>query len=96
MKSTDRKPPNAGKGRKAGTPNKVTRAFKEAVLAAFHELDGVDGLVAWGKENRTEFYKIAARLIPHEVIGPGPDGEHLIKPLAIHLHTGSPTRSGGS
>lgn len=74
-----------GKGRKKGSPNKVTRAFKEAVLAAFQQLEGVDGLVAWGRKNRTEFYKIAARLIPHEVVGPGANGEHLIKTI-VHVH----------
>lgn len=79
------KPPNAGKGRVAGVPNKFTKAFKEAVLEAFHELDGVNGLVVWGRDNRTEFYKIAARLIPHEVVGPGEDGAHLIKTI-VHEH----------
>ena len=74
-------------GRKAGTPNKITRAFKTAVLEAFHELGGVNGLVIWGKKNRTEFYRIAARLIPHEVVGPGDNGEHLIKQV-VDVHEG--------
>lgn len=83
------KPGNtSGKGRPKGVPNKITRAFKDAVLAAFHELEGVDGLVAWGRENRTEFYKIAARLIPHEVVGPGPLGEHLVRKVVMELHPG--------
>ena len=80
---------NAGKGRARGSPNKVTRAFKEAVLAAFNQLEGVDGLVAWARDNGTEFYKIAARLIPHEVIGPGAQGEHLIKTI-VHVHEPPP------
>lgn len=79
------KPPNAGKGRKPGVPNKVTAAFKSALLEAFHELGGTSGLAKWGRKNRTEFYKIAARLIPHEVIGPGADGEHLVKTIQ-HIH----------
>lgn len=70
------RPPNAGKGRKKGTPNKVTTAFKEAVLTAFHEMGGTPALVLWGMENQTEFYKIAARLIPAEanVAVTGKDG----------------------
>lgn len=72
-------------GRQKGTPNKVTTAFKTAVLEAFHGLGGTVALQRWGKENQTEFYKIAARLIPHEVIGPGEDGEHLIKTIQ-HVH----------
>lgn len=55
-------------GRTKGTPNKVTRAFKEAVMIAFDELGGVNGLVQWGRKNPTEFYKVASRLIPHEVV----------------------------
>lgn len=67
-------------GRVAGTPNKTTRAFKSAVLDAFNSttLGGVNGLIDWAKDNRTEFYKIAARLIPTEIVGPGDDGEHKV------------------
>lgn len=75
----------AGKGRKKGVPNKITTAFKTSVLEAFHALGGTNGLVNWGKRNPTEFYKIAARLIPHEVIGAGAGGEHLIKTIQ-HVH----------
>lgn len=72
-------------GRQKGTPNKLTASFKAAVLEAFNNLGGVESFVLWGHENRTEFYKIAARLIPHEVIGPGQDGAHLIKTVQ-HVH----------
>lgn len=64
-------------GRKKGSQNKVTKAFKEALLDAFHGLGGTDALIKWGKENPTEFYKIAARLIPTEVVGPGAGGAHV-------------------
>jgi hypothetical protein len=37
-----RKPPNAGKGRKPGVPNKTTSLLKEAILAAA-KLRGEDG-----------------------------------------------------
>jgi hypothetical protein len=53
-------------GRPKGAKNKTTIAFKTAVLDAFNEMGGVVALLAWGKENQTEFYKIAARLIPAE------------------------------
>jgi hypothetical protein len=66
-----RKPPSAGIGRKKGVPNKITVAFKQAVLEAFNDerMGGSDGLVEWGLKNRTEFYRIAARLIPTEGTG---------------------------
>lgn len=56
-------------GRVKGTPNKFTASVKEAVLLAFQELqdDETTKLTAWGKKNTTEFYKIAAKLIPTEV-----------------------------
>jgi hypothetical protein len=53
-------------GRPKGSTNKMTRAAKEAFWLAFEELGGVGGLTDWGKRNRTEFYKIFARLIPAE------------------------------
>lgn len=79
------KPPNAGKGRPKGAPNKFTSSFKEALLLAFQGIGGTEALTVWGAANPTEFYKIAARLIPHEVVGPGPDGAHLIKKV-VHEH----------
>lgn len=76
-------------GRVAGVPNKITRAFKTAVLAVFNNMGGDTALQAWAEKNPTEFYKIAARLIPHEVVGPGKDGEHLIKTI-VHEHRTTP------
>lgn len=58
---------NAGKPK--GAINKLTKTVKETVLAAFNDLqqDPKTNIVAWGKDNPTEFYKIAAKLIPTEV-----------------------------
>lgn len=61
------KPPNAGKGRKKGVPNKITRSVKEAIVAAFDDLGGVPSLVGWGKKNPSEFYGLWGRLAPREV-----------------------------
>jgi hypothetical protein len=74
------KPPNAGKGRKKGSKNKHPVAFREAVVQAFYLLGGVDGLVEWGSHNRTEFYRIASRLIPTELAPPAAtDGQRVTK-----------------
>lgn len=54
-------------GRKAGTPNKVTAVVKDNVLAVFNRLGGTSGMADWAEENKTEFYKIYARLIPAEI-----------------------------
>lgn len=66
-----RKPPNAGKGRKKGVQNKLTTTVKDAVQATFGELqsDKNANLTAWAKANTTDFYKIAAKLIPAAVEG---------------------------
>lgn len=56
-------------GRKAGTQNKLSLTVKAAVLEVFNNLGGVEQMGVWAAENPTEFYKIAARLIPTEVVG---------------------------
>jgi len=58
-----------GGGRPKGARNKTTVVFKDAIMRAFHGLGGVAALQRWGEKNQTEFYKIAARLIPTEVTG---------------------------
>lgn len=60
-------------GRQVGTPNRITAAFKEAVVIVYDELGGHDAFTAWAKENPTEFYKICARLIPGEMRDGGQD-----------------------
>lgn len=56
-------------GRQKGSENKLTKTVKETVLAVFHEMqdDPKVNLLAFGKSNPTEFYKIASKLIPTEV-----------------------------
>lgn len=55
------------KGRPKGAEGKVTSAFKQALLRVYDRMGGDEQLLAWATENQTEFYKIAARLIPTEV-----------------------------
>lgn len=56
-------------GRVAGTPNKLTKTVKEVFTTVFTELqeDSEVNLLAWGKDNPTEFYKLCAKLIPAAV-----------------------------
>jgi len=49
-------------GRQKGTPNRFTSAMRDAFRQAFDDLGGVPQLVEWAKENRTDFYKLAASL----------------------------------
>lgn len=66
-----------GPGRPKGMPNKLTKAAKEAFGLAFDKVGGVKALTEWAKENRTEFYKLYARLIPTEQHIASPDGTPL-------------------
>jgi len=54
-------------GRRLGVSNKFTGAFKEAVQIVYNRLGGHDAFLAWARKNRTEYYRIAARLIPGEM-----------------------------
>lgn len=56
-------------GRVAGTQNKLTKTVKETVLDVFNRLqdDPNHNLESWAKNEPTEFYKIASKLIPSEV-----------------------------
>jgi len=53
-------------GRQVGAPNKVTAVFKDAVRTVYEDIGGHTAFAAWAKKNQTDFYKIAARLIPTE------------------------------
>lgn len=59
--------PNAGRSK--GTPNKLTATVKDAIIAAFNELqnDPNANLIAWGKKNTTAFYMVASKVIPSEI-----------------------------
>lgn len=65
-------------GRQLGTVNRLTGAFREAVLVVYDGLGGHGAFLQWARENPTEYYKIAARLIPGEMREEGED-----KPITI-------------
>lgn len=75
------KPPNAGKGRKKGVPNKATASVKAALQAAFDQRGGVPALLEWAKSDPGEFYKLWAKLLPQE--HSGPDGGPI--PVAVQV-----------
>lgn len=61
-------------GRPVGATNKTTKLVKEVFAEVFEKMqDEPDvNLLAWGKDNPTEFYKIASKLIPIQ-LGSDPD-----------------------
>lgn len=58
-----------GGGSRLGKPNKVTATVREAFEKAFTLLQDDDqaNLGSWARSNPTEFYKLAAKLIPTDV-----------------------------
>lgn len=49
------------------SPKTITAA-RENLTLAFDLMGGVPALVAWGRQNQTEFYRLWARLIPKESV----------------------------
>jgi len=72
-------------GRQVGTPNKVTASVKAAFAQAFDEMGGAQALVTWGKDNPTDFYKLASKLIPLDVQQSGG--------ISLNITTGVPRAS---
>jgi hypothetical protein len=58
-------------GRKAGTPNKLNAAAKEAIAAAAAALGGSERMVVWAREDpineRAFWTQIYPKLLPHDV-----------------------------
>ena len=66
-KIVENKPPAAGRGRPKGAENKVTRAVKDAVQAAFDEVGGADYLVQVAREDHKTFCALLGKVIPTQV-----------------------------
>lgn len=85
---------NGRSGRAIGQHSVQSRQAKDNLEEAFLKLGGVAGLVKWGKNNRTEFYKIWARLIPKDVsVNPGQGLEDMLSQLA-EMQRGSAPEQG--
>ena len=56
-------------GKPKGALNTLTKTVKERVTEVFNELqsDPTANMLSWAKGEPTEFYKIAAKLIPSEL-----------------------------
>ena len=68
VKSTaTRLPPNAGKGRKAGVPNRVTSNVKQMILGALDDLGGQQWLTEQAQADPRAFMSLLGRILPSEI-----------------------------
>lgn len=86
------------KGRPVGTPNKINKTVREAVLNVFNRLQDETlypraNLMNWAESEPTEFYKIAAKLIPTEITG---TLKHVIKARVVDDHENDEDAGDGS
>lgn len=61
-------------GRVKGTPNKTTASMKAAIQAVYDKLQDAAGgdhahFLNWAQTEQTEFYKLAAKLLPIQIAG---------------------------
>lgn len=68
-------------GRPKGVPNKNTAAIKEMVILALEQAGGVSYLTTQAKKNPKAFLALLGRVLPLQVTGPGPGGEHIVHSL---------------
>jgi hypothetical protein len=61
----------------------LTPGFRDAVLKAFRKIGGVKHLAEWAKENPTEFYKLAGRLLTQEKAPPPPQAKPIQGRFAV-------------
>ena len=63
------KPPNAGKGRKAGVPNKFTGQLKDMILNALDQAGGDKYLLAQAHDNPNAFLSLIGKVLPTTLAG---------------------------
>lgn len=73
-----------GSGRKAGTPNKITRVLTEAIDEALERVGGVDYLVDVANKDRKAFCALLGRRLPKDMT------VHADGSVTIHVLTGVP------
>jgi len=71
------KPPAAGRGRKPGEKNKITRELRDMILGALDKAGGVDYLAAQAEKNPAAFMALLGKVLPLQVSGVGGGADYL-------------------
>jgi hypothetical protein len=82
------RPPNAGKGRPKGVPNKLTTELKDMILQALSNKGGVVYLEKQADENPHAFLTLVGKVLPLQVTGE--NGKDLIPPSITFAITQAP------
>jgi len=64
-----RKPPSAGRGRKKGELNKITRTIKEAIELSFVQVGGADYLARMAIEQPVAYMTLLGKILPTQISG---------------------------
>lgn len=88
------RPPNAGKGRKRGSVNKVTGALKDMILQALANVGGATYLEKQATENPNAFLALVGRVLPLQVKDGGADPQ--VPGPVIHQHISVAAKSQNS
>jgi hypothetical protein len=56
-------------GRAKGTPNKITRDIREAVLQSFETAGGAEYLATQARDNPTAYLTLLGKVLPMQVTG---------------------------
>lgn len=83
--ATVRRPPNAGKGRKKGVPNRVTGELKQMILQALDGAGGVAYLQEQANKNPNAFMSLIGKVLPMTVQHSGHDGGPMVIVTGIPL-----------
>ena len=64
-------PPNAGKGREKGVPNKITKEVKQMILDALEGAGGVEYLIRQAEDKPVAFLALVGKVMPLQLTGDG-------------------------
>ena len=87
------KPPNAGKGRKKGVPNKVTAALKDMILQSLANVGGIAYLETQAAKNPNAYLALIGRVLPLQV-KEGGDDPRVPATVVKHIYESEPAKTG--
>jgi len=76
-----------GQGRPKGRQNSTTVEVKEMILRALDGAGGIEYLIQRASDPRTAsaFLTLVGKVLPLQVEGPGPNGEHVFQKIVVEV-----------